>query len=88
VNVAAGADVEPYGSMNARTTRVSIELRHLKMRKGRLLTGAGCVPSRETMAHLHHAARFLGLPTAWHGILGGWLPDMQSTAIAFIEGPS
>jgi hypothetical protein len=78
----------PYGSMNARTTEVSIELRYLMLRNGRLLRRSGVLPSREAMIALQVAARFLGLPSARHGCAYGWLQDMQSTAIAMIEGPS
>lgn len=77
-----------YGSMNERTTQVSIELRYLKLRHGRLLTWSEVLPSTEAMRALQVAARFLGLPSARHGLAYGWLLDMQSTAIAMLEGPS
>lgn len=82
------ADAMPYGSMNARTTDVSIELRHLMLRHGRLLRTSGVLPSRAALTQLQVAARFLGLPSWRHGLAYGWLQDMQSTAIAMIEGPT
>ena len=79
---------EHFGSMNDRTTRVSIELRYLKLRHGRLLTWSEVLPSAEAMLELKRAARFLGLPSLHHALAYGWLPDLQSHAIAVIEGPS
>ena len=79
---------EHFGSMNDRTTDISIELRYLKVRHGHLITWAECLPRRETLLALQHAARFLGLPSWRHGVAHGWILDMQSTAIAMIEGPS
>lgn len=77
-----------FGSFNERTNRVSIELRYLKLRDGRLLTWSEVLPSREALTALHCAARFLGLPHLQAGLRYGWLQDLQSTAIAMIEGPS
>lgn len=88
MTVERGAAVELYGSMNARTNDVSIELRYLMLRHGRLLRTSGVLPSRAAMAWLNLAARFLGLASARSGLAYGWLQDMQSTAIAMIEGPS
>lgn len=83
-----GVPYIPYGSMNQRTTDASIELRYLRLHHGRLLTGAHLLPRRDTLAALHWAARFLGLPHLQAGLRYGWLQDLQSTAIAMIEGPS
>lgn len=79
---------EHYGSMNDRTTEVSIELRYLMLRHGRLLRTSGVLPSRPAMAALQVAARFLGLPSWRYAVAYGWLQDIQSTAIAMLEGPS
>jgi len=80
---------EHYGSMNDRTTRVSIELRYIRRTRSGLLLAPGAVlPSWAAVAALSRAARFLGLPSLVFALARGWLPDLQSSAIASIEGPS
>lgn len=77
-----------YGSICDRSTEVSIELRYLVLRHGNLLRASGVLPSAEAMLELKRAARFLGLPSLHCALAYGWLPDLQSHAIASIEGPS
>jgi hypothetical protein len=79
---------EYYGSICDRSTEVSIELRYLRLRHGTLMRPSGVLPSMEALVELTRAARFLGLPSLGYALARGWLPDLQSHAIASIEGPS
>lgn len=69
-------------------TRVSVELRFVRLYRGMLIAPGQVLASTAALAELRRAARFLGLRSLRVALDGGWLPDLQSVAIAAIEGPS